>query len=219
MIDYGDYYEGNSLNGFVAAADFAYRKHYPLVLTPDLIWLAIIQGFAKHVNENAEKLRKAFVAHEGKALIEVRRDDFIKGNPKNPWPEMFDKFADQIRKHIGDINMNLIMPDFSTTGDLEKAVASVTLMDSMQSYFRYEVFTCCGIPNVSLKGRVEDWENLKAKTKELEKFDAEFWIGRLIPILDEFIQAAKGKIFLVKLFLLDSFLSCPTCDSVDEVPF
>ena len=189
------------------------------MLTPDLIWLAIIQGFAKHVNENAEKLRKAFVAHEGKALIEVRRDDFTKGNPKNPWPEMFDKFADQIQKHIGDINMNLIMPDFSTTGDLEKAVASVTLMDSMESYFRYELLTACGIPNVSLKGRVEDWENLKAKAKELEKFNAEFWIRRLIPILDEFIQAAKGKVFLVKLCLVDSFLSCPTCGSIDEVPF
>ena len=143
VVGYGNSYRGNSLNGFVAAADFAYKKHYLLVLSPDLIWLATMQGFAKHVNENAEKLRKNFVAHEGKALIEVRRDDFIKGNPSNPWPEVFDLFANQIRKHIGDINMNLIMPDFSTTGDLEKAVASVTLMDAMQSYILNTSSTLC----------------------------------------------------------------------------
>ena len=193
IIDSGNSYRGNCLNGFVAAADFAYKKHYPLTLSPDLIWLAIMQGFAKHVNENAEKLRKMFVAHKGKALIEVRRDDFIKGNQSNPWPEVFDLFADQIRKHIGDINMNLIMPDFSTTGDLEKAVASVTLMDSMQNYFEYRFCTSCGIPSVTLNGKVEDWEQLKRKAKELEKYDAEFWIAGLVPILDEFIQAAKGE--------------------------
>src|SRR6516225_3612447 len=40
----------------IAAADLAYRRHFPLVLTPDAIWLTIAQGFAHHVNNHAETL-------------------------------------------------------------------------------------------------------------------------------------------------------------------
>ena len=50
---------------------------------------------------------------------------------------------------------------------------------------------------MTLKGTVEDWELLKRKAKELEKYDTEFWITRLIPILDEFVNAAKGKICVI----------------------
>src|SRR5689334_11391555 len=55
-------------NGLLSAVHMAYAAHYPLVLSPDAIWLAIAQGFAQHVNANAERLRGKFVRYEGKAL-------------------------------------------------------------------------------------------------------------------------------------------------------
>ena len=195
VVDYGYDYDGNSLNGFVAAVDFAFRKHYPLVLSPDSVWLAVMQGFAKHVNENAEKLRKMFVKHEGKEKIQIRRDDFVKGNPQNPWLEVFDEFSDKIKDHIGDATMKFIKPEFSTTGDLERAVASITLMDSMQSYFEYECYTLCGIPSVTLTGKIQDWEDIRLKAEQLTKYDLEFWTKELIPVLDELVQAAKGNLY------------------------
>ena len=202
VIDYGMDYEGSCLNGFLAAVDLAYRKHYPLILSPDIIWLATMQGFAKHVNKNAEKLRDMFVSHQGKKLIKVRRDDFAKGDASNPWPEVFDEFVNQIRKYVGESNMDLIMPSFSTTGDLEKAVASVTLMDAMQSYFEYECCSLCGIPNVTLTGKLEDWEDVKSKTEQLKKYDAEFWASELNLILDEFVHAVKGNFLIIIHILL-----------------
>jgi len=48
----------------------------PLELSPDSIWLAIIQKFAKHVEDNAEKLRKHFVNFDGKQTLKVRIDTF-----------------------------------------------------------------------------------------------------------------------------------------------
>ncbi len=57
-----------------AATHLAFADHRPLVLSPDMIWLAIVQGVATHVNLNSEKLRGDFVEHEGKAEILVRRD-------------------------------------------------------------------------------------------------------------------------------------------------
>src|ERR1700704_3733148 len=49
--------EQPGFHSLVAAADLAYRGHFPLVLTPDAIWLTIAQGFARHVANNAEELR------------------------------------------------------------------------------------------------------------------------------------------------------------------
>ncbi len=73
----------------VAAVHLAFNDHRPLVLSPDMLWLLVAQGFANHVNANAEVLRPRFVKHRGKVTIKVRRDDFVKGSPENPWPEVF----------------------------------------------------------------------------------------------------------------------------------
>ena len=40
----------NILQGFYSA----YENHLPICLTPDTIWLLIVQGFAHHVNFNSE---------------------------------------------------------------------------------------------------------------------------------------------------------------------
>lgn len=83
-----------SRHGLLETVSRAFASHYPLILTPDAIWLAIAQGFAMHVKEHAEQLRGKFVRHEGKEKITIQRDDFVKGSPANPWPEVFSAFSD-----------------------------------------------------------------------------------------------------------------------------
>ena len=58
-----------------------------------MIWLQILQGLASHVNANAEELRHHFVTHEGKKVITIRRDRFVKGNPDNDWEGAFNDRA------------------------------------------------------------------------------------------------------------------------------
>ena len=48
-------------NSFFNGMYQAYADHRPFVLSPDMIWLLINQGFAQHVNANHESLRKYFV--------------------------------------------------------------------------------------------------------------------------------------------------------------
>lgn len=78
----------------VAAVHRAFMKHHPLCLSPDTIWLMIIHGVANHINVHAEELRPRFVSHQGKITLHVRRDDFIKGSPENPWSDVFSEFSD-----------------------------------------------------------------------------------------------------------------------------
>lgn len=178
----------------VAAIHLAFHDHRPLVLSPDILWLLVAQGFANHVNANAEELRSRVVRHTGKATLVVRRDDFIKGSPENPWPEMFEELTGQIREHIGEATHSLLLPAFSTTGVVERAAAQVVLFDAMQSFFSYEFRTLCGIPQVILEGTVDDWKELAERTRNLDNFGLKWWTGVLRPILDEFITATQGKV-------------------------
>ena len=152
----------------------AYASHYPLALSPDAVWLAIAQGFAMHVNANAERLRGKFVRHAGQLAITVQRDDFVKGSPANPWPEVFSTFSDAIAAHIGR-KRDLVVCDFSTTGPCERAASELVLMDAMQRYFSYEVSTLCGIPEVSLEGTPEDWRAIRRRAQALYEYDLDWW--------------------------------------------
>ncbi len=118
--------------------------HRPLCLSPDIVWLMIIQGVANHINANADELRPKLVSHLGKPTIEVRRDDFVKGSPENPWPEVFSEFSTQIRDHVG-ASIEQFVPAFSTTGPVERAAAEVVLLDGMRSYFEYVVRLPAGL--------------------------------------------------------------------------
>ena len=181
-------------NGFVGAVHTAYDNHYPLVLSPDHIWMCIVQGFATHVNQNAENLRNLFVEHEGKKTIIVRRDDFVKGSPHNPWPEVFSEFSVQIRSHIGEKTHDLLTPTFTTTSPVEKAAAEIVLMDAFKEYFSYRFYTICGIPEITLEGTVDDWKQLRERALGLAQFDLQWWIDSLKPILDQFVAAVEGHV-------------------------
>lgn len=144
----------------VAAAYVAYSRHHALVLSPDIIWLMVLQGFANHVNVNPQKLRDRLVDHSGQVRISVRRDDLVKGSQDNPWPDVVDGLVQQIRDHVGDTTCDLLLPEFSTTGQTERVAAQMVLHGAVLSYFEYEVRTICGIPVVVLEGTTADWKGL-----------------------------------------------------------
>ncbi|MFT3770510.1 MAG: DUF4419 domain-containing protein [Minicystis sp.] len=188
----GSAYEPLPHHGFVAAVHHAFAQHYPLVLSPDDVWLCIAQGFATHVDENAEALRARFVRHEGRARIEVRRDEFVKGSPDNDWPGCFADFSDRIAEHLGK-KRDLVVADFTTTGPVEKAASEVVLMSAMRRYFQYEVLTLCGIPRITLLGTAADWRSIRKRAEVLAEFDLGWWTKALLPVLDQMVTAAAGK--------------------------
>ena len=193
----GDVIVGTSnivTHGFVAAVNLAYSKHYPLAISPDDIWLCIAQGFAAHVNANAERLRHHFVEFEGKKEISIRRDGFVKGSPDNPWEGAFSEFSDQIKDHIGEKTHSLLSPTFTTTGPTQKAAAEIVLMNAFKQYFDFKLYTMCGIPEVILKGTVDDWKQLREKALELAQFELDWWITGLSPVLDQLVATAEGQI-------------------------
>ena len=115
----------------------------------------VAQGFAIHVNKNAEKLCHLFVAHEGKKKIVVRRDEFVKGSQNNDWEGALGDFSEEICKNVGNEIHSILTPEFSTTDPVKRAVAQVVIMDAFKEYFDFWCSSRCGIPEITLEGTVE----------------------------------------------------------------
>ncbi len=182
----------------------AYADHRPFVLSPDMAWLLISQGFARHVNANAEGLRDKFVQFDGKLSLIVISDSINLDNPNSPWESIFPEFTKQIAAHTGNELMGILSSDFTTTTPVEKVASEITIMEAMEPYFEFIVMrVVCGIPEITLKGTPGDWQKVLDKTKKLGHYDLTWWTKELEPILEELIKTSKGEIN--KLFWQNMF--------------
>lgn len=172
----------------------AYADHRPMVLSPDIVWLIISQGFANYVNAHPEEMRNALVYHEGKMDINVVSDKDIL-SPEADWNILLKDFAAGVAKNTKGNVSTLLTADFSTTGTAERIASQITLMESVKSYFIYhEIAFACGFPFITIKGTPEDWQKVLEKAQGLSQYKGlKSWSKELNPILTEFIKAAQGK--------------------------
>lgn len=181
-------------NSFFNGMYQAYAEHRPFVLSPDMIWLLISQGFARHVNANPDKLRKYFVDFSGQLTLVVNTENDLLNDTIN-WEEIFPQFTTQIAEHTGEELINTLTSNFTTTTAVEKIASEITIMEAMEPYFEFVVmYVVCGIPEITLQGTTEDWQKVLDKTKKLGEYDLKWWTNELEPILKEFVNASKGNI-------------------------
>jgi hypothetical protein len=173
----------------IDAVHMAFASHYPLQLSPDIIWLVIAQGFGQHVSENAESLRGRIVRHQGKMELRADLEEFS----AEGLASMVQMFSQQIQDHSDPVLHENLLCDFSTTTPIVRTASEVVLMDSLGEYFEYSASSVCGIPAITLSGTIGDWERIRARVEVLATYGLEWWVSRLRPILDEFIETAKGR--------------------------
>ena len=181
---------------FAFAVQAAYGQHRPLVISPDMVWLMIMQGFSQHILANSEDLRNKFVKFKGKKtlIVTVDGNNFVKGSSENNWEGIFPQFVKQIEAYTGNSATSLASQKFTTTTTIEQAAFEITFMETMSKYFEYAARASCGIPEITLEGTTKDWQQILDKTQELKKYKMDWWIKKLEPILQEFVQASKGKV-------------------------
>ena len=178
----------NFLHPLIETVHLAFSEHRPLVVSPDCIWLTILQGFGNHVQINAEALRGRIVRHEGKKTLSVE----ARSLEPEVWPHLISQFSEQIRQNSDPVLHETLLCDFSTTTATIKTACEVALMDAYQRYFEYDLSCICGIPTVTLEGTPDDWQRIRERIEMLATFGLEWWTARLAPILDEFVNTAKG---------------------------
>lgn len=172
----------------IRAVHSAFAQHLPLTLSPDCIWLVIEQGFAHHVTENTEALRRRLVRHDGKRELVATVHDLSLSS----FESAISSFSSQIRDQSDPVLHDTLICNFSTTTPAIRTAFEVVLMDTYSGYFDYMMLSICGIPKITLTGTVEDWQRIRDRVEVLETFGLSWWIDRLRPILDQFIRTAEG---------------------------
>ena len=183
----------NILQGFYST----YENHLPIRLTPDIIWLLIVQGFAQHINFNAEYLRQKFVNFEKKKKLEVIITKYhsYKQMKSEDYEDLFENLIGQIKDNIGEELINTIDFNFSTSNKISKVVGYTSIMSAMKKYFEFQGFChMCNFPYIILDGKLEDWESILKKSKELSKYNLKEWTVSLEFVLSKIIETKKGKI-------------------------
>ena len=171
----------------------AYADHRPLVLSPDMVWLIISQGFSRYVNAHTEEMRDLLVFHEGQMELVVNSDNDVL-SPNGNWELLLNDFSHCIANNTKGELADLMTTDFTTTGITERIASQVSLMDVVKKYFIYtNIAAGCGIPSITLKGSPDDWQKVLDKVRSLKKYKLEKWASDLEVILKEFVEASKGK--------------------------
>ncbi|MBS2034533.1 DUF4419 domain-containing protein [bacterium] len=181
-------------NQLLVAAHLAFAEHRPLILSPDMIWLTLLQGLCEHLESHAEELRPLLVRSTQRERLVVGAPDLILESLESPWERVFAQFHELIGQQLQPAAVNLASVRFSTTGALEQAVFSIALMDTMKVYFDYEMNCICGIPEISLEGTPSDWSQLRQALAAWKQFGLDWWLDSVDPILLEFEAAASGKV-------------------------
>ena len=171
----------------------AYKNHYPITITPDMIWLLIEQGFVRYMKKYKDKVRENFVNFSGKKELKIEKVGLTPTTAKEEnWQGIIDEFVQQIEENVGKEIIDNLKSDFSTTSSQTKIASKITIMSAFKEYFSYKLrMLACGISSISLEGSLEDWEKIKYKLEYLSTKGLEWWTKYLIPIIDNIILTKK----------------------------
>jgi hypothetical protein len=182
-----------SSDGLVSLLTTAYNEHHKIVLRPEDIWMAIMCQFTFFTNKYSTELQSVFVKHIDKKDLEITND--MSTNLSN----MSVKMVDKMKEYFQDENLShWILPDFSTTTYNDTTVFAILMMGTLKKYFNYSFTLSCGLPEVTLLGTVNDWIEVKNRALKLVQYEVpgtvymSRWVELLIPVLNNFIESAKG---------------------------
>ncbi len=180
-----------SHSALLEAVNLAYAKHMTLRLSPDMIWITIIQQIGAHIEKNAEKYRYLFVKHEGQKEVLACCSE----SETHDWEDVVNQFVNGM---LCSTNTSLSIltnyPQFSTTTSVSLTAARISVMYAFQHYFKYRHDVACGIPEVVLEGTREDWANLVMLVRRLSEIELGLgdWFGTIDTILVQFVKTYDG---------------------------
>lgn len=170
-------------HSFLQAMYYCYSDHRPFVLTPESIWLLIMQAFSVHINNNSKKFIKKYPRFKTKRKLHIRKDK-INWDSSEECKNVVFEFCKKLDDEIGDGFVNNLSNKFSTTTEDEEIVFKITTMNTVKSFFEFIVVTIiCGIPKVHITGEQEDWLEIISRLEYLRDFEFDWFVDEIIHLI------------------------------------
>ena len=183
----------------------AFLDHYPVVLSPDILWMLVLQGFSHHVRINAKNLKGKFVKNsqnKGKIIVtqSANGDSNINEVSSQRWGDIFKDFVELSKESIDGPILHLFTPYFTTTTPTIEYASQIAIISILNPFVKYikrfnpNICGGCGFPYINLQGTLQDYKQLKMKIEGLKGYLIDDWINKLISIVDKIIDTKNGKI-------------------------
>lgn len=181
-------------HAFIGTFVEAWNHHRPVRLSPDAVWMLLLEGMLERVDDAPEVCRTSMVRHrKGKLdIIVPLSGGFLAGlRSEVAWTTVLRSVQDAIRPHVVLGRDTALVPTFSTTTPTRAMASRLRVLDIFSNYFAYGIASC-GIPRITLEGTPEDWRLLRERADLLAVCGLEPWVKRLKPVLDEFVRTSEG---------------------------
>lgn len=178
------------------AVAIAHNQHYCLSLDPDTIWITILQGFMKHIQQAPALYAKRLgINFTDRKILTIIDNNAVKGGTTD-WLANIKYFTIGVKEEIGYEKYNILLSPFSTTKALQQVAMEINFLGIYENYYSYLMMTLCGIPEIKLSGSKEDWQQLIKRLDFIEDFNLKWWTNPLRRVLSHFVMAYDDDIDL-----------------------
>jgi hypothetical protein len=174
----------------------AWNEHRPVRLSPDAVWMLLLEGLVSRVEANADSCREALVKHaDGKKVVQI---PLPIGHVENldedsTWEFIAKELLAKVSTDSRQNPDSAFLPVFSTTTPTRALATRMRVLQMYSHYFDYRALAACGIPRITLEGTAADWRRIRDHLPNLAGCGLADWSTRMKPVLEEFVRASEGK--------------------------
>lgn len=181
-------------HAFLGAAVKAWNEHRPLRLSPDAVWMVLLEALATRIEGNPEGCRRDMVRHQGQLELRFELDPSHRTllSEDSTWNRIVSLILAQMDGHVLAGGGSNLAPVFSTTTPTRSLATRGRLLPLYKHYFTYLDYPICGIPQITLEGTPEDWKLLRRRVRHLGVCGLRGWTRQVDPVLAEFVRASEG---------------------------
>jgi hypothetical protein len=158
---------------YLSYLEMCWANHYPVVLTPDIIWYTILCEIVGIVDKNVEKYRSLFSESKEKQDIIVHSGSLTEIPLESVMEALRYKVPTDIEKFL---------PEFSTSGERSISAFYTAFADMVSPYYNYMMYVC-GLPVIKILGTQEDWQGISDRVENMR---------HIFPEYDVYFQTVKG---------------------------
>lgn len=189
---------GSASSMFLNTVHYCFSNHYPLGIRPDALMWMVLHEIGICVRQNPQFYRHLFTDSAKKELIDVQVNEINLDlfNQTEEWAYGIELLQSGLRSKMPSDLLKYLLPQISTH-DLGSQTASyVAVLDAATPFYDMLMRVCCGIPNIRLFGKAEDYDNIvEACTVLAELFSEHLgnYFLYLLPVLQEIADTVAGR--------------------------
>lgn len=147
------FYKSESVNPLIAALHYSFTNHFPVQITPDVIFNTILYSISAHIRHHPSLHSKLMKTQTPSIIID--------GDIRHLHQYIVNQVYDEKYHHLFSQEM------FLTTDSAGAIANTCAFLDPIEHYCDYELVTYCGIPYIDIKGSKQDWIQLSKITENL----------------------------------------------------